>query len=63
VRRGAARCGDGLEILCRRRVPLDSEAVARLLSSAWYSSARIARELGWQATIPLKAGLREMFGS
>lgn len=62
ILRGAARCGDGLEILCRRRVPLDSEAVARLLGSAWYSPACIARELDWQATISLKAGLREMFG-
>jgi len=62
VLRGAARCGDGLEILCRRRVPLDSEAVARLLGSAWYSPARIARELDWQAAISLRAGLREMFG-
>ena len=62
VLRGAARCGDGLEMLCRRRVPLDSEAMARLLGSSWYSSARIARELGWQAKVALHEGLREMFG-
>ena len=59
--RGAARCGDGLAILCKRRMPLDSEAVDRLLGSAWYSPARIARELGWQAQIPLHEGLLEMF--
>ncbi|MCL2790183.1 MAG: NAD-dependent epimerase/dehydratase family protein [Desulfobulbus sp.] len=62
VLRGAARCGDRLAILRQRRVPLDSEAVARLLGSAWYSSARIERELGWQAAVSLREGLREMFG-
>ena len=62
ILRGAGRCGDGLSILCKRRVPLDSEAVSRLLGSAWYSSARITRELGWQAKVALHEGLREMFG-
>jgi nucleoside-diphosphate-sugar epimerase len=58
----AARCGDGLETLCKRRVPLNSETLDRLLTSAWYSSDRIERELGWRATISLEDGLREMFG-
>jgi nucleoside-diphosphate-sugar epimerase len=62
VLRGGARCGDGLEILLKRRVPLDSEVVDRLLGSAWYSSSRITREIGWQAKISLREGLREMFG-
>lgn len=62
VLRGAARCGDGLEALFKRRAPFDSEVVDRLLGSAWYSSARINRELGWQAKISLREGLREMFG-
>lgn len=61
ILQGAARCGDGLESLLKRRVPLDSEVVNRLLGSAWYSSNRIARELGWQAKIPLYEGLQEMF--
>lgn len=58
----AARLGDGLEVLTRRRLPLDSEALSRLLGSAWYSSARIERELGWRARVSLAEGLREMFG-
>jgi len=62
VLRGTARCGDGLETLLKRRALLDSEVVDRLLGSAWYSSARITRELGWQAKISLREGLREMFG-
>ena len=58
----AARCGDGLEAMLKRRLPLDSEALDRLLGSAWYSSSLIEKELGWQAKIPLEEGLREMFG-
>ena len=57
----AARVGDGLEALTGRRLPLDSEALERLLGSAWYSPARIERELGWRARVSLANGLREMF--
>lgn len=57
---GLARCGDAVEGLTRRRVPLDSEALARLLGSACYSPARIEAELGWRAGMGLEAGLREM---
>ena len=60
VLHGLARCGDLLEGLVRRRVPLDSEALARLLASACYSPARIEAELGWRAGMGLEAGLREM---
>jgi nucleoside-diphosphate-sugar epimerase len=59
----AARLGDGLESVTKRRMSLDSETLARLLGSAWYSSARIEGELGWRAKVSLDAGLREMFGS
>jgi len=55
-----ARCGDAVEGLTRRRVPLDSEALDRLLGSACYSPARIEAELGWRARMELQAGLREM---
>lgn len=58
--RATARIGDGLELLSRRRLPLDSEVLARLLGSAWYSPARIERELGWRARISLAEGLSEM---
>jgi len=58
----AARLGDELEVIMRHRLPLDSEALERLLGSAWYSPARIERELGWRTKISLAEGLREMFG-
>lgn len=56
----AARLGDGMERLMNRRLPLDSEVVDRLLNSAWYSPARIERELGWRAQVSLRDGLAEM---
>jgi len=60
--RFAARCGDRLETIFKRRLPLDSEVLDRLLGSAWYSSSRIEKELGWKAKISVEEGLREMFG-
>lgn len=61
VLRMAARGGDGLEKLCGRRLPLNSETIDRLLGSAWYSCGRIERELGWKPMISLATGLQEMF--
>lgn len=58
--RGAAIGGDLLEAAARRRMPFDSEALDRLLGSAWYSPARIERELGWRARISLSEGLLEL---
>jgi UDP-glucose 4-epimerase len=55
-----ACAGDLIESLAGRRVPLDSEALERLLGSACYSSARIEAELGWRAEVGLVEGLREM---
>ena len=56
----SARIGDVLEVLLKRRLPLDSEVLNRLLGSAWYSSAFIERDLGWCAKVSLKDGLSEM---
>ena len=42
--RAAASGADGLEAILERRMPFDSEVLDRLLGSAWYSPARIARE-------------------
>jgi hypothetical protein len=58
--RFAANLGDGLERWLRRRVPLDTEALDRLLGSAWYSPAYIERDLGWRAKVSLHDGLSEM---
>jgi UDP-glucose 4-epimerase len=62
VLRVGARCADGVKTLSQRRMPFDSEVLDRLLGSAWYSPARIERELGWRAQISLADGLVEMIG-
>lgn len=56
----AAHAGDYLEKWMRRRLPIDSEVLERLLGSAWYSPARIDQELGWRAQVSLAEGLAEM---
>ncbi len=61
--RFAGSFGDVFKKLSKRRLPLDSESLDRLLGSAWYSPARIERELGWRAQIALADGLSEMFRS
>ncbi|MDI6746164.1 MAG: NAD-dependent epimerase/dehydratase family protein [Rhodocyclaceae bacterium] len=55
--RAGARVGDGLGALLGRPMPLNSEVVSRLLDSAWYSPARIERELGWRAQVGLVEGV------
>jgi len=58
--RTAAIGADGLEAIMNRRMPFDSEVLDRLLGSAWYSPARIERDLGWRARVSLADGLAEM---
>jgi UDP-glucose 4-epimerase len=61
--RSAGTLGDGLQKVLRRRMPVDSEVIDRLLGSAWYSSACIENELGWRARVSLVDGLAEMIFS
>jgi nucleoside-diphosphate-sugar epimerase len=62
ILREAGRMGDAIARIVRRPLPIGSEVVNRLLHSAWYSPARIQRDLGWRARIGLMEGVREMFG-
>ena len=52
--------GDMIGQLMRRRMPLNSEVLDRLLKSAWYSSELVRRQVGWAPKVTLQAGLREM---
>jgi nucleoside-diphosphate-sugar epimerase len=61
--RAAGWAGDGVGVLARRPSPLNSEVVARLLESAWYSPQRIERELGWRTAIALPEGLAAIYGA
>lgn len=45
---GLAKFGDGFGRLTGRRFPIDSDSLEKLTGSAWYSSAKIVRELGFQ---------------
>jgi UDP-glucose 4-epimerase len=58
--RAAARAGDAIERLLRRRMPLDSDTLAKLTDSSAYSSAKISRRLGYAPAWPLERGLAEM---
>ncbi len=55
-----AGMADVLEKMLKRRFPLNSEVLERLLGSAWYSPSRIERDLGWKARVSLLEGLSEM---
>lgn len=60
VLESAAALGDWLGARLGRRLPLDGQALGRLLDSACYRPIRIERELGWKAQVDLERGLREM---
>lgn len=57
---GLARTGDVLGRLFGRRLPFDSDALHKLSGSAWYSSAKIERELGFKACHSLQGSLPEI---
>ncbi len=57
---GLARAGDLAGRAGGRRFPFDSAALERLTGSAWFSPARIARELGFQPAQTLETALPEM---
>ncbi len=47
--KGLAKVGDAVSRIIGRHLPFDSEALEKLTGSAWYSSAKIQRELGFRA--------------
>jgi nucleoside-diphosphate-sugar epimerase len=55
-----ARMGDGIGRVRGRRFQFDSDALKKLTGSAWYSSAKLQRELGWSPTHTLRESLREI---
>jgi UDP-glucose 4-epimerase len=55
-----ARGGDALERFRGRRVLFDSSALQKLVGSAWYSSERIERELGYRPSVTLLEALPEI---
>jgi nucleoside-diphosphate-sugar epimerase len=56
----AARLGDVMGWICRRRFPIDSGVLEKLTGSACYSSARISAELGYRPRETLSRSIPEM---
>ncbi len=56
----AARLGDGAERLLRRRLPLDSEILDKLIGSALYDGDAIRHELGFEPQRTLSDSMAEM---
>jgi nucleoside-diphosphate-sugar epimerase len=55
-----ARMGDAIGRIRGKRFMLDSDALDKLLGSAWYSTAKISRELGYRPTVTLAEALPEL---
>jgi nucleoside-diphosphate-sugar epimerase len=60
VLRALGRTGDFIGRMRGRPFMFDSTVLQRLLGSAWYSSEKISRELGYQPTRTLDNGIKEM---
>ena len=57
VFRGLAKIGDTISTLRGRRFVFDSDTLEKLAGSAWYSSKKIEKELGFQAKHHLRESL------
>ena len=56
----AARLGDVIGVMRSRPLPFNSDALDKLIGSAWYSSDKIRHELGYRPTRTLETALPEM---
>lgn len=54
------RVGDVIGHVRGRRFVFDSDALAKLTGSAWYSSAKLQRELGWKPRHTLRETMPEV---
>ncbi len=52
--------GDGIGLVRGRRFPFDSDALAKLTESAWFSSAKLQRELDWHPIHTLRESLPDI---
>jgi len=52
-----ARIGDGIGLICGKRFIFDTEALQKLVGSAWYSSQKIQQELGFRPRHTLRESL------
>jgi nucleoside-diphosphate-sugar epimerase len=52
--------GDAASRIRRRRFVFDSDALEKLIGSAWYSSDKLSRELGYRPTTTFPEALPEL---
>jgi nucleoside-diphosphate-sugar epimerase len=55
-----ARCGDLLQALVRRPMPLSTSILNKLTGEAWYSPAALMRDLGYQPRFTFEAAVPEL---
>lgn len=60
VLNASARLGDFLQVISGRRMPINTSMLSKLQGSAWYSSEKIERELGFVAQFGFFDALPEM---
>lgn len=60
VLRGLARAGDAIGRLRGRRFFFDSDALEKLIGSAWYNSEKISRDLGYRPVVTFEEALPEL---
>ena len=58
--RGLAAAGDSARAVLGRRVGFDSDAFQKLLGSAWFSSDKITRELGYRPARALRDAIPQL---
>jgi nucleoside-diphosphate-sugar epimerase len=58
--RGLGKAGDAIGKISGKRFLFDSDALDKLIGSAWYSSEKIARQLGYQPSITFPDALPEL---
>ncbi|QBQ53512.1 NAD-dependent epimerase/dehydratase family protein [Nitrosococcus wardiae] len=61
--RTGAKAGDLVERVLKRRVPLNSRVLYKLIGSAWYSCAKIRKELGYRPQHSLETALPEILAN
>jgi len=60
VLKGMARIGDAIGRVRGRRFIFDSDALEKLIGSAWFSSDKISRELGYRPSVTFEEALPEL---
>ena len=54
------RVGDMIGLILGKRFVFDSDALGKLVGSAWYSCEKISRELGYRPSVAFEDALPEM---